>query len=26
LGYANVFVMPEGIKGWTAAGKKTQQI
>jgi len=26
LGYANVFVMPEGIKGWVKAGKKTQAI
>jgi hypothetical protein len=26
LGYANVFVMPEGIAGWTKAGKKVQTI
>jgi rhodanese-related sulfurtransferase len=26
FGYTNVYVMPEGIKGWTSAGKKTQQI
>jgi hypothetical protein len=26
LGYANVFVMPEGIAGWAKAGKKIQTI
>jgi rhodanese-related sulfurtransferase len=26
LGYTNVFVMPDGIAGWTKAGKKTQPV
>jgi hypothetical protein len=26
LGYANVFVMPDGIAGWVKANKKTQTI
>ena len=26
LGYTNVFVMKEGIAGWTKAGKPTQPI
>jgi len=26
LGYANVYVMPEGIAGWVKAGKKTQSV
>jgi hypothetical protein len=26
MGYANVFIMPEGIAGWVKAGKKTQTI
>jgi rhodanese-related sulfurtransferase len=24
-GYANVFVMPDGIQGWEKAGKKTER-
>jgi rhodanese-related sulfurtransferase len=26
LGYTNVVIMPDGIKGWVHAGKKTQPI
>lgn len=26
LGYTNVAIMPDGIKGWVKAGKKTQSI
>ena len=26
FGYTNVYIMPEGIKGWTKAGKQVQQI
>jgi len=26
LGYTNVFLMPQGIRGWVKAGKKTQPI
>ena len=25
LGYANVFVMPDGIQGWVKAGKPVQK-
>jgi rhodanese-related sulfurtransferase len=26
LGYANVFIMPDGIAGWVKAGKKVQPV
>jgi rhodanese-related sulfurtransferase len=26
LGYTNVFIMPAGIAGWVAAGKKAQSV